>query len=269
MTAFVSFVRAYAIWIYLLCAFGVLIGVKMLTDARRLARTTLFSLEQERASEQSYRAIILIGVLLAATVVATIVNVVGGAIVPAPVSPILGGATPTLSAIVFPTNTASPTFTRTPLPATETPLLTSTPVITATATRAVKPTAAPATPAPPLPAPTPDPKGPAWNGIVVTGENNAKTTLTLQWIWNCSQCIIGPDDLFVVVITYTDKSTGAIKSITGNTKDTFLSVAKIVQGGSFDVYQKAKEDAFNWTVQVKRGDQPLTPPSETWKFVWH
>ncbi len=265
MTAFVSFVRAYAIWIYLLCAFGVLIGVKMLTDARRLARTTLFSLEQERAGEQSYRAIILIGVLLAAAVVATIVNVVGGAIVPAPESPILRGATPTLSAIVFPTNTASSTFTRTPPPATETPFLTSTPVITATATRAIKPTAAPATPTPPLPpviltAPP--------NGNVFTGSNQANAAMTFKWNWSCDQCKLASDDRFVITINYIDTN-GKLVAIGGGTQNNFFVLAYIIRGYGQDVWHQAKEDKFDWSVQVKRGDQPLTPPSDIWKFVWH
>lgn len=267
MTAFVSFVHAYAIWIYLLCAFGILIGVKMLTDARRLARTTLFSLEQERASEQSYRAIILIGVLLAATVVATIVNVVGGAIVPAPVSPILGGATPTLSAIVFPTNTASPTLTRTPLPATETPFLTSTPVITATATRAIKPTTTATLTPPAFPLPAPTVTGPVPNGGTWIGEGQANAAITFRW--NCDQCALGPNDWYEVVISYVDK-TGVPRTIAGRTQDKFLSLRRILDGGPFEIYQKAKENTYQWYVQIKRdtGDQPLSPPSEVWKFTW-
>lgn len=267
MTAFVSFVRAYAIWIYLLCAFGALIGVKMLTDARRLARTTLFSLEQERAREQSYRAIILIGVLLASAVVATIVNVVGGAIVPAPESPILRGATPTLSAIVFPTNTPSPTLTGTPPPASETPFLTSTPAITATATRAVKPTSAPATPTPPLPAPilTAPP-----DGNVFSGSGQANAALTFKWTWACEQCKLGPDDRFVVVINYTDAN-GRPMSVGGGTQNNYLTMADIIRGLGREVWHQAKDDTYQWFIQVKRspGDQPVTPPSDTWKFTWH
>ncbi len=267
MTAFVSFVRAYAIWIYLLCAFGALIGVKMLADARRLARTTLFSLEQERAREQSYRAIILIGILLASAVVATIVNVVGGAIVPAPQSPILSGATPTLSGIVFPTNTASPTFTLTPPPASETPFLTSTPVITATATRAVKPTAAASLTPPAFPLPAPTIIGPVPNGGTWGGEGQANAAITFSW--NCNQCVLGPNEWYEVSINYIDKS-GVPRTIAGRSQDKFLSLRRILDGGPFDIYQKAKDDTFQWYVQVKRdpGDQPISPPSDAWKFVW-
>lgn len=268
MTAFVSFVRTYAVWIYLLCAFGILIGIKMLTDARRVARTTLFSLEQERASEQSYRAIILIGVLLAAMVAVTAIDVIGPTLVPSQGSPILRGPTATLSVIVFPTNTPLPTLTYTPLPATETPLLTSTAVITATATRAAKPTALPVlspTPTPPLPAPTLTAPP---NGNVFTGYNQANAAITFKWSWSCDQCRLGPDDRFVITINYVDANGNPV-SIGGGTQNNFYVMANIIRGYGRDVWHQAKEDKFEWFVQVKHDDQPLTPPSDHWKFVWH
>ena len=268
MTAFVAFVRLYAVWIYLLCAFGILVGLKMLTDARRLARATLFSLEQERASEQSYRAVILIGVLLAAIIVATMVNVLGGAIVPPAQPVILSGPTPTLAAIIFPTNTPLPTLTSTPPLPTETPFVTSTP-ITVTATRAVRSTATPAATAPAFPLPAPMLTAPP-NGNVFTGVGQANAALTFRWTWNCDQCQLGPNDRFVVVIVYTD-NTGKPVSIGGGTQNSNLAMADIIRGLGRDVWHQAQDDSYQWYVQVKRSpnDQPLTPPSDTWKFVWH
>ena len=119
-----------------LCTLGILVGLKMLTDARRLSRTTLFSLEQERAGEQSYRALVVIVVFFAAIGGVTVVNIVGPALVPTEIS-ILRGATPTLPAFIFPTNTPVPTSTSTAVPRTETPIVTSVP-ITPTATRTVQ-----------------------------------------------------------------------------------------------------------------------------------
>ena len=266
MTAFVSFVRVYAVWIYLLCTLGILVGVKMLTDARRLSRTTLFSLEQERAGEQSYRALLVIVVFVAGIGVVTAVNIVGPAFVPTEVS-VLRGATPTLPVFIFPTNTPVPTLTSTPVPPTETPIITSVP-ITPTATRNAKPatpvlspTATPAQPAPTITGPVP-------NGGTWQGEGQANAAMTFRW--NCDTCVLGPNDWYQVVINYVDKS-GVPRTIAGRTRDKFLSLRQIVQGGPFDIYQKAKEDTFLWYVQIKRdpGDQPLSPPSATWKFIWN
>lgn len=266
MTAFVSFVQAYAVWLYLLCVFGILFGVKMLTDARHLSRTTLFSLEQERATEQSYRGIILMIVFLFIILVVTAVAVIGPALVPTQEPVILRGATPTLPALIFPTNTPLPSPTFTPLPPTPTVFVTSAP-ITPTATRAVKPTSAPATPTPPLPAPVlaapPD-------GNVFTGSGQANAALTFKWTWACSQCQLGPDDRFVVVLNYIDAN-GKSVSVGGGTQNNYLTMADIVRGLGREVWHQAKDDAYQWYVQVKRSpdDKPLSPPSETWKFVWH
>ena len=266
MTAFVSLIRVYAVWIYLFCTLGILFGIKMLTDARRLSRTTLFSLEQERAGEQSYRALLVVAVFIAAIGAVTVVNIVGPALVPTEVS-ILRGATPTFPAVIFPTNTPVPTLTSTSVPRTETPISTSI-LITATATRIVKPatpvlspTVTPAQPAPTITGPVP-------NGGTWQGEGQANAAMTFRW--NCETCVLGPNDWYQVVINYTDKS-GVPRTIAGRTKDKFLSLRQIVQGGPFDIYQKAKEDTFHWYVQIKRdpGDQPVSPPSDTWKFIWN
>ncbi len=266
MTALVAFVRAYAVWLYLLCALGILFGVKILTDARRLARTTLFSLEQERAGEQSIRGMILIAVFLIAIAAVTMVGVIGPALVPTPEPVILRGATATLPAIIFPTNTPSPTPTLTPVPPTPTVFVTSVP-ITPTATRTIKPTPAPATPTPPLPAPI---LAAPPNGNVFSGSGQANAAMTFKWTWDCTPCQLGPNDRFVVVILYTDAS-GRSVSVGGGTQNNYLTMADIVRGLGRDVWHQAKDDTYQWYVQVKRspGDQPLTPPSDTWKFVWH
>lgn len=271
MIAFVSFIRAYAVWLYILCVLGILFGIKMLADARRLARTTLFSLEQERAGEQSYRAITLIVVLVLAMGAVTTVNVFIAPVVPTAEPPILRGATATLSAIIFPTSTPLPTFTPTLRLATETLFVTSTPV-TVTPTRSVvKPTVPPPSPtaAPLLPLPAPIITGPVPNGGAWTGEGQANNNLVFKWNWECDQCSLGPNDVFVIVISYSDKASGSLMTISGTTKDKFLSLRRIIDGGKFEVYQKAQSNEFKWFVQVRRGDQPLTPQSETWKFIWN
>jgi hypothetical protein len=270
LASLVTFVKTYAVWIYLFLIFGILVGINMLVDAQRLSRTTLFSLDQERATEQTYRGLILIGVLLVAMFVVTGLVLFVAPLAPAPESPLLRGVTATLPVIIFPTNTPLPTATPTLIPATETPFRTATPAVL-TATRIVTRTIA----APP-PSPTsiylfPAPKivGPIPNGGAWTGEGQANAALTFRWTWDCPQCKLGPDDRFVITISFIDRSTGAIRFIGGGTQNNFLSMADIIRGSGQEVWHQAKDDTFQWFVQVKRGEQPLSPPSETWKFIWH
>lgn len=277
MTAFVAFVRTYAIWLYIFCTIGILIAIKILADARRLARTTLFSLEQERAGEQTYRALMLIIVLVLAMGAVTTVNAFIAPAVPTQDAVIPRGATPTLAAIIFPTSTPVPSATPLPVRPTETPPLIATP-IAPTATRApVKPTSAPPPPPqpsrPPLPTsayalPAPTLNSPA-NGNVFTGFGQASGAITFKWTWDCAQCILGPNDRFVLVISYTDRSSGSVKSFGAGLRETSLTMGNILKGTSFDVWHQAKDDAYQWYVQVRRGDQPVTAPSETFSFIWH
>ncbi len=269
MTAFVAFLRSYAVWLYLICALGILVGIKILTDARRLARTTLFSLEQERAGEQTYRGITLIIVLLLAMGGVTTVIVLGSAFVPTQDNSVLRGPTPTFVALVFPTSTAVPTVTATLIKPTETPFVTSTPVL-ATPTRFVartSPATVPPTTAAVSGLPAPVLIGPP-NSMVVTGLTNKSTSLTFKWTWDCTQCALGPNDNYVISITYTDRS-GKPMSVGGGPKENYITMDAIMRGYPVDIYQQAKEDTYYWSVQVKRGEQPLSPPSETWRFVWH
>lgn len=271
MTAFVAFLQTFSIWLYLFCALGILFGIKLLGDARRLARSTLFSLDHERANEQSFRALVLILLMVVAASTVAFANAILPDLVPRPDAVIFRGPTPTAAALVFPTNTLIPSLTPTARP-TETPFATST-IVPPTPSRVAvaKPTAlaVATTPVPPpLPAPVLDPKG-LPNGDVKTGEDHAKTSLKFQWTWDCTQCRLGPDDRFVVVISYLDRATGAPKYLAGNTTSNLLSMIEIIRGAGVEVYQQAKDDKFQWYVQVKRGDLALTPPSATWSFIWH
>ncbi|MBI5300824.1 MAG: hypothetical protein HY868_01710 [Chloroflexi bacterium] len=270
MAAFVIFVRTYGLWIFLLCLIGVIVGVKLLVDARRLSRTTLFSLEQERAGDQTVRALLMIA---AAVVILTLTALVGMLAAPTPESPIARAPTATLAPLFFPSSTPSPiptaTFFFTPKPS-DPPPFAGTPV-SATATRTttrpiIVPTPAPTvTPTPLMPAPTITAPP---NGNVYSGEGQANAAITFRW--NCELCKLGPNDWYVVVISFVDK-TGMSQTYAGKTRDNFLPLKRVYDGGGFELYHKAKEDTFQWFVQVKRepGDLALSPPSATWKFVWH
>jgi hypothetical protein len=135
-----------------------------------------------------------------------------------------------------------------------------------------KPTTLPAPPTavpPPLPAPVLDPKGPMWNGVVMTGVDQDKMSIKFQWSWDCAQCRLGPEDRFVVLISYLEKATGASKYLAGTTTNNVLAMVEITRGAGVEVYQQAKDYKYQWYVQVKRGEVALTPPSATWTFEWH
>lgn len=272
MTAFVVFVRTYAAWMYLLCVIGIIIGAKWLVDARRLSHTTLFSLEQERANEQSYRAVILIVVALVAIGAIAFVNLLIAPLAPTSESPVARVPTGTLAPLVFPSSTLAPTPTATILfKPTDTPAGSTAPPV-ATPTRTLpRPTIAPVLPPTATPAyamPAPVITGPPNNGVWY-GEGQANAAITFRW--TCDQCALGPSDRYEIVISFIEKNTGAPRSVTGNTQNNFLQLKRVYEGGGFELYQKAKEDLFTWTVQVKRdpGNIFLSPASAPWKFTWH
>lgn len=252
------------------CALGILIALKIVLDAQRLSRTTLFSLEQERASEQTYRALILMVVFFAAIIFVLFINVVVAPVVPPPGPVPLRSSTSTVPPVVLSTQTPTPTITFTPAPRIELPSPSAPINVTATRTAARPPTLPP----PPPPTATltylfPAPKivGPLPNGGTWIGEGQANAAITFRW--TCEQCVLGPNDWYEVVITFTDRN-GVPRTYAGRTRDTSLSLRRIYEGGGFELYHKAKEDVFHWYVQIKRepGNQPISPPSETWKFVW-
>jgi hypothetical protein len=274
LAAFVAFIKTYAVWIYLVCGLGIVVGIKLLTDARHLARTTLFSLEQERAVEQTFRSIIFIFVLLAIILGVTGVNFFVAPAVPISESPILRGTTPTLSPLIFPTGTRTFTPSPTGIPFTETPFMTNTPALptlTRTPTRVTLPAsssvASVSTAVYGLPAPTL--KEPI-NNLVVSGESNKNTALTFKWTWDCAQCVLGPDDRFLITISFINKDTGRIMmSSAGVTQvPAFITMGSLMNCAGFEIYSQAKDSLYTWNVQVKRGDQPVSPPSETFKFTW-
>lgn len=287
MIAFVSFVKTFSLWIYLFCALGMLFGIKMLFDARRLSRTTMFSLDQERAVERTSRGLLLIVVMAALILVVTIMTVVVAPFVPTAEPAIARGVTPTV-ANIFPTTAPTATASQTLAKPTETAFATGTPLplpvwtltftpspIRATPAGGATPVSTPASNLLPAPVPVYDKsKGDAvFNGVSCNNENSMNTCLVFKWTWVCPQCILGSTDRFVVVVTFTDRQTGAFRTIAGGTVDNQITLGRIIggYGDSGQFYQKAKDNSYQWYVQVKRGssDQPISAPSETWKFTWN
>ncbi|MBI3741429.1 MAG: hypothetical protein HY257_06700 [Chloroflexi bacterium] len=267
MTAFVTFIKTYAVWIYILSGIGFLVALKMLFDARQLARTTLFSLDQERAGEQYYRGIALIIILILLICAVSGINLFISPALPAPEPPIVRVASPTF-VITIPINTqVAPTIPSVATKPLETISISNpSPVATRTPTKPPAPTAPTATV---FILPAPLVKGPIPNGGAWTGENQANNNLVFRWEWICDQCVLGPNDVFFLLVSWTNKNTGASDNLGGTTRESFLSLGTMVRGSNKEVWHQAKEDSYAWYVQVRRGDQALTPQSETWKFFWH
>jgi hypothetical protein len=135
MTIIVKLVAKYAMWLYAICAFGVLIYVRAVFVAQRERAQAMFSLEREAAASRSYRSAMMIVILLAiggviyfaSSVLAPQVEAVLE-ITPTPTVLLLPTPTPSPGA---PTETPTPTATRRPPPQrpTSTPEFTPTPEV--------------------------------------------------------------------------------------------------------------------------------------------
>lgn len=137
MTIIVKLVDKYSLWLYTICAFGILMYLRAMFVAQRERAQAMFSLEREAAASRGYRAAVMIVVLLA----------IGGIIyyVSSELAPRVEAApefTPTATPFLLPTPTPSPgTPTETPIPTptatrrpppvipTATPEVTPTPVV--------------------------------------------------------------------------------------------------------------------------------------------
>lgn len=103
MTIIVKLVDKYAIWLYAICAFGILIYLRAVFVAQRERAQAMFALERESAASRGYRSAVMIAVLLAVAGVIYYVSSVLGPEVEAASEP-----TPTPTALLLPTPTPSP-----------------------------------------------------------------------------------------------------------------------------------------------------------------
>ena len=132
MTIIVKLVAKYAMWLYAICAFGILIYLRAVFVAQRERAQAMFALEREAAASRGYRSAVMIVILLAVGGIIYYASSVLGPQVeaapePTPTPTALLMPTPTPSPGV-PTETPSPTATRRPPP----PRPTSIPEVTPT-----------------------------------------------------------------------------------------------------------------------------------------
>lgn len=285
MTAFLELLNTYAIFFYIAGVIAVLFGIKMLFDARRAARVTLFTLEQEQASDRAFRAVlVMVGATVFIAAVAGI-NAFVAPIVPAE-EPIIDEPTvvPFTPPVNLPSATPQPTLTLPPptaVPATAAPTTAanaSTPV-PAQPTEVPQPTAPTEAPTP-LPEPTSEFQylAPTLNvppdGDSI-GANNVRMSWGVDEFGNLAIPQTLPQDQFYrLVVTFTDKTQNSTATLVlcahENSVDnrTGVNVA--------DYRNEAVDNLFQWTVTIVRspsqeacqaGDfQPISPTSRVSTF---
>jgi hypothetical protein len=279
MTAFLEFLNTFAIWIYIGGVVAVLFGIKMLLDARRAARTTLFTLEQEQASDRAFRALVVMGL---ATFVIAFVAAVNAFVSPAVPGPEPDVVEPTdipyTPPIFLPTATTQPTLT--PPPPTPGPT--------------ARPTQAPAPVATGAPAESPTPEEPTLEPTAVSDliypmpplntppDRDSIGANFIRFSWGNSQFdtpdvpqFLPPDQWYRVTIMYTDRSSNSpvvlVKCTHESSFDTRTGIDLSDRRGN------AVDAIFTWNVIVVRTGTPqecesgsgqlISPPSPTFTFL--
>lgn len=282
MTAFLSFLNTFAIWFYIGGVVAVLFGIKMLLDARRSARTTLFTLEQEQASERAFRAVLVMAV---ATILIAAVAGINNFVAPAIPPPVTDEPAPTVvrytPPVILPTATKQPTLT--PLPPTPGP--------TKKATAAPKPTDAPALA--PTAAITPTAEAPvgeasptpqlAYLAPVLNTPPNGDSigSNNIRFSWGQDQfgnlavpAHLPPDQFYRVVISYTSRTKNAPAAFVACVHDN--SADRNSGLGVADTRGDSLDSNYQWTVTIVQATSaqdcvngtltPLSPTSASSSF---
>jgi hypothetical protein len=275
MSAFLDLLSAYAIWIYIVGVVGILFGIKMLVDSRRLARTTLFTLEQEQAGELAFRAIVVMvvfGLLIGG------VSAVNAFIAPARPTPIPLIARQTTVAftpvLILPTFTTVPTLT--PEPPTEAP--------TEPPTREAPPTVQATVPPitqPPLSTKAPTPPPASYPAPVLVAPLNGESISKgrIQFRWDTDPPIV-PVELpagqsYRVTVYYTDRDTNQRRE---PAKCSQFSTTDTTHWDDLLSAEGKAVDRFYWFVVVVQlpntpnancyNGTPISPQSEVHTFKW-
>jgi hypothetical protein len=284
MTAFFELLQAYAIFFYIAGVLFVLFGIKMLFDARRAARTTLFTLEQEQASDRAFRAVL---VMLGATLFIGAVAGINAFVAPAVPTPEPDQVSPTAISftppVILPSATPQPTLTLPP--PTAAPTARPTQGGPTATQQAAQPTAAPPVTVPvepptPLPSPTSDLiyLAPTLN-VPPDGDSIGSDRVRFSWgvdeFGNLAVPALLPQDQFYrLVITFTDRTKNATATLVLCTHEN--SVDQRTGVTVTDYRNEAIDNLFRWNVMMVRsasqqaceaGDlTPLSPISSTFSF---
>ncbi len=281
MSAFLDFLNAYAIFFYIAGAVFILFGIKLLADSRRMARTTLFTLEHEQANDQAFRAILIMIAAVLFIGAVSAINTFVTPVRPAPEGLIAQATTlPYTPPVVLPTITPVPTLT--PAPPTPTPTIARTqaaPPLPAKPT-AVKPTPEP-TAVPPTEPPPPPPPAKSYPApqLLHPGSGESISAARIQFSWQLDT-ELAAGDFYRVTVSYTDRLTNSavvlVKCTDRGGVDTRIEWRTLA-----DAQGTAVNGRFTWSVVIVGGlgggasacdagqGGPLSPPSETRSFTWN
>lgn len=292
MTAFLELLNTYAIFFYIAGVLAVLFGIKMLFDARRSARTTLFTLEQEQASDRAFRAVL---VMLGATLFIAAVAGINAFVAPIVPSQDPDIPEPTLVAFTPPvqleTPTPQPTLTSPPPTAGSETAAAPTAVANGGTVAPTQPAQPPAATEVPLPTATPEPPtaepqptsqfiymAPSLN-VPPNGDSIGSDNVRMSWgvdeFGNLSiPGSLPQDQFFRVVITYTDRTsnTTAARVICSHEN----SIDRRTGVDVTDYRTEAVDSLFQWTVTIVQSPSqeacqageftPLSPTSAPSSF---
>ncbi len=285
MTAFLELLKTYAIFWYMAGVIAVLFGIKMLFDARRAARTTLFTLEQEQASDRAFRAVV---VMLAATLFIGAVAGINAFVTPAVPTPeadqISPTAPPFTPPVILPSATPQPTQTLPPPTAAPTVQPTKASVAPTSASTQPTPEPPPTAPSePPTPAPTATsnliyPRPPL--NTPPDGDSIGSNNIRFSWGYNQEADAydvpqtLPPDQFYRVVVMYTSVSQNKAQSIVVCLHET--SMDRRTGLDLTDYRSDAVGGDFKWNVVIVRaasqqaceaGEMSAqSPPSQTFSF---
>ncbi|MGE5140842.1 MAG: hypothetical protein ACM3JD_15355 [Rudaea sp.] len=281
MSAFLDFLNAYAIFFYIAGAVFILFGIKLLADSRRIARTTLFTLEQEQANDQAFRAILI---MLAAVLFIAAVTAINTFVTPVrPVPEGLAAEATTLPytpPVVLPTITPVPTLTSAPPTAAPTVPATRAASPVPAKSTAVKrtPEPTPVTPTEPPPSPVPAKSYPA-PALLHPGNGESISAARIQFSWEL-ETQLASGDFYRVTVSYTDRQTNSpvvmVKCTERSGVDTRIEWRTLG-----DAQGAAANGRFTWSVVIvgtggggasacDAGQGALlSPPSETRTFTWN
>lgn len=279
MSAFLDLLSVYAIWIYIAGAIGILFGIKMLADSRRMSRATMFTLEQEQAGDQAFRAIVVMIVFAALIAAVSLINTFIGPTRPTPLPVVAKQSTVAFTPVlILPTFTTVPTLT--PQPATSTP--------TAPPTKQAQPTPVPQAtigpteqPSPTAGPPTPAPAAYPQPNLTAPRDKESLSAARIQFLWGQDQLPsqLPPDQFYRVTIKYTDRNTNQPMTLTKCTNSSGIFTTTWPAAAS--AQGEAVNAQFTWSVVVMQvpGGNPsdcdagagsaLSPVSATATFYWH